>query len=105
MDLQLMRLKKLAGYKSRDVFADKIGVNRRTTTKISGRRHGRMALEQAYNCAVINCHRRIAGLVHAPASEDPRAALERYYDAMDDEGHAVLAESARLMSRNRDARP
>lgn len=107
MDLQLMRLRKLAGYKSRNVFADKIGVNRHTykswetgTTK--------MTLEQAYNCAVaLNCTiDEIAGLVHAPASEDPhRAALERYYDAMDDEGHAVLAESARLMSRNRDARP
>ena len=103
MDLQLMRLRKRAGYKSRDAFADEIGVNRHTY-KSWETGTAKMTLEQAYNCAVaLNCTiDEIAGLEHPLASSDPhRAALERYYDDLDSEGHAVLAESARLMRRNR----
>lgn len=106
MDLQLMRLRKLAGYKSRDAFADEIGVNRHTY-KSWETGTVKMTLEQAYNCAIaLNCTiDEIAGLEHPPATTDPhRAALERYYDAMDSEGHAALTESARLMSRNHGIR-
>lgn len=107
MQLHLMQLRKRAGYKSRDVFADEIGVNRHT---YKSRETGtaKITLEQAYRCAVaLDCTiDEIAGLEHPPLLADPhRVALMRYYDAMDEEGHAILAESARLMSGGANARP
>ena len=55
MDLQLMKLRKLAGYKNRESFADHIGVNR-YTYKSWETGAAMMNFEQACMCAdALNC--------------------------------------------------
>lgn len=55
MNLQLMKLRKLAGYKSRDAFAKKIGVNRYTYRSWESGA-AMMSLEQACMIAdILDC--------------------------------------------------
>lgn len=55
MDLQLMKLRKLAGYKNRDAFAEKIGVNKYTYRSWESGA-AMMSLEQACMVAdVLEC--------------------------------------------------
>lgn len=55
MNIQLMRLRKAAGYSNRDDFADKIGVNKYTYRSWESGA-AMMNAEQVWNCAVaLNC--------------------------------------------------
>lgn len=55
MNIQLMKLRKAAGYSNRDDFADKIGVNKYTYRSWESGA-AMMNAEQIWNCAVaLNC--------------------------------------------------
>ena len=55
MNIQLMRLRKAAGYTNRDVFASKIGVNKYTYRSWESGA-AMMNAEQVWDCAVaLNC--------------------------------------------------
>ena len=78
MDLQLMQLRKKAGYKNRDDFAKKIGVNKHTYRSWECGA-AMMSLEQAYNITeVLGCTLdELAGrtpppkpLAHSPAETE-----------------------------------
>lgn len=98
MDLQLMRLRKLAGYRNRDDFAARIGVNKHTyrSWETGG---AMMSFEQAIMCAeALGCTTdELAGL-NPPETTytDPRQdELNRCWDACDEVGKAHILESAR----------
>ena len=57
MNVQLMRLRKAAGYSNRDDFAKKIGVNKYTYPSWESGA-AMMSAEQAWNCAVALDHPR-----------------------------------------------
>ncbi|MEG1827001.1 MAG: helix-turn-helix transcriptional regulator [Gordonibacter sp.] len=107
MNLQLKRLRKLAGYRTQDEFAAVLGVPERRYASWE-RGEVMMSLEQAYHCAVaLNCTiDEIAGLSHptSPRSDPEHASLDEYYESMGDDGRAALVESARFMSGNYGAR-
>lgn len=107
MDLQLMKIRKRAGYKNRDDFADRIGVNRYTYRSWESGA-AMMSLEQAYNVTeVLGCT-----LEELVGRSQPRErfgdpdqeALNGYYESMNGGGRTALVESARLMSGSPDVR-
>ena len=87
MDLQLMKLRKAAGYANRDDFADALGVNR-ATYKAWETGRTRLKLEDACNiAALLNCTLdELAGRDFQPKQySDPRQQSLNYsYSMLDD---------------------
>lgn len=106
MKLQLQRLRKLAGYKTQKDAADALGVPERRYASWE-REEAMINLEQAAECAVLfGCTiDAIAGLEHPVTFSDPgQAALNGYYQSMNDEGRDALLNTAKLMSGSPDTR-
>ena len=98
MNLQLQRLRKQAGYKSQQAFADRIGVTPRCYASWE-RQEVAMSFEQAIMCAeALGCTTdELAGL-NPPETTytDPRQdELNRCWSACDESGKAHILESAR----------
>lgn len=99
MELQLQRLRKLAGLSQQDM-ADALGIKKRTYGSWE-RQEVALSLEQACRCAILlNCTTdEIAGLEHSISYIDPaQKALNGYYESMNSSGRNALVETARLMS-------
>lgn len=100
MDLQLMKLRKMAGYRNRDDFAAKLGVNKYTYRSWESGA-AMMSLEQAYEitealgCTLDElCGRRVERSYFDPN----QAALNGYYESMNDGGKTLLVETAESIS-------
>lgn len=100
MDLQLMRLRKQAGYRSRDDFAKEIEVNK-YTYKSWETGAAMMSLEQACQiCNVLNCTLdQLAGRTPpgAAAADERLERIERAYRDMNETGRDALETSARAL--------
>ena len=98
MNLRLMELRKQAGYKNRDAFAERLGVNK-FTYKSWETGKAMMSLAQACRCCdVLGCSLdELVGREWHPSYADPREAeLHRCWDASTEENrHALL-----VMARN-----
>lgn len=106
MDLQLMRLRKQAGYRNRDDFAKVLGVNRHTYRSWETGA-AMMSLEQAYNVAVaLGCTlNELVGMDPSPhVYSDPRQAeLNRCWESLDPERQDRIiadAQDLELAKRN-----
>lgn len=102
MEIKLMEFRKAAGFKNRDVFAEKIGVNKYTYRSWESGA-AMMNAEQIWNCAVaLNCtpndllgwydeHPEDRPLSPpATAATDPMAAdLVRHFSNLSEEGREV----------------
>ena len=100
MDLQLMKLRKMAGYKNRDDFAAKLGVNKYTYRSWESGA-AMMSLEQAYEVTeVLGCTLdELCGRKMERSYFDPdQAALNGYYESMNDSGRTLLVETAESIS-------
>jgi DNA-binding XRE family transcriptional regulator len=103
MNLQLMRLRKQAGYKNRDDFAERISVNRYTYRSWESGA-AMMSLEQAYDVTeALGCT--LDELVgRKPPSHgfsDPKQKeLNARYENMNDDGHETLLKVARSMEKD-----
>ena len=106
MNLQLQRLRKLAGFKTQKEVADALGVPERRYASWE-REEAMINLEQAYNCArLFGCSiDAIAGYTPPVSYSDPaQAALNGYWECMNDKGRSALLNSAELMSGSPDTR-
>lgn len=94
MNLQLMRLRKAAGYANRDDFADALGVNR-ATFKAWETGRTRLKLEDACDIAdLLHCTLdELAGRdFHPAAYSDPRQqALNHCYGQLNERSKSELA--------------
>ena len=94
MNLQLMRLRKAAGYANRDDFADALGVNH-ATFKAWETGRTRLKLEDACDIAdLLHCTLdELAGRDFQPAAySDPRQqALNHSYSLLDEKSKGDLA--------------
>lgn len=100
MNLQLQKLRKLAGFKTQIAAAKALGVPERRYASWE-RGEAMINLEQAYNCALLfGCSiDAIAGLENPISFIDPKQkALNGYYESMNTGGRNALVETARLMS-------
>ena len=100
MNLQLQKLRKLAGFKTQIAAAEALGVPERRYASWE-RGEAMINLEQAYNCALLfGCSiDAIAGLENPVSYIDPKQkALNGYYESMNTGGRNALVETARLMS-------
>ena len=70
MDLQLMKLRKMAGYRNRDDFAEKLGVNKYTYRSWESGT-AMMSLEQAYNVTEVLGCTRLRSTIGRPAGVYP----------------------------------
>lgn len=107
MKTQLQRIRKEKGFKSARAFADSIGMNVHTYTDYEqGRRM--FTLEAAWEFAdALECTLdELAGREWpAPAFSDPgQAALNGYWESMNDDGREALVHTAKLMSGSPDTR-
>ena len=100
MDLQLMRLRKEAGYKNRDDFAAHIGVNK-YTYKSWETGVAMMNLEQACQISnVLGCTLdELAGRTPpaAPVADPRLERIQRAYREMNETGRDALATNARAL--------
>ena len=99
MDLQLQRMRKLAGLDQQEM-ADALGIKKRTYGSWE-RGEVTISFPQAIACAeVLGCTTdELAGRKPIRSFADPQqAALNGYYESMNERGRATLVESARLMS-------
>lgn len=102
MELQLAKYRKLAGFKSRDAFADHIGVNKYTYRSWESGA-AMMNLEQAYDCAVaLGCTLNdLVGMKSTRSYTDPRqAAINGHFETFNDSGKTELATMAERMSHD-----
>ena len=99
MDLQLKRFRNLRGL-SQDEMAERLGVKTsRYGTWERGERT--MSFQQAIACAeILGCTTdELAGRKPVRSFADPdQAALNGYFESMNERGRSALVESARLMS-------
>lgn len=96
MDLQLMRLRKLAGYKSRDAFAEKLGVNKYTYRSWESGA-AMMSLEQACDVVdILGCTlEELVGREPIHSYTDARQQLiNDAFENSNDAGRDYLASSA-----------
>ena len=99
MELQLQRMRKLAGLDQQEM-ADALGIKKRTYGSWE-RGEVTISFPQAIACAeVLGCTTaELAGRKPIRSFADPQqAALNGYYESMNERGRATLVESARLMS-------
>ena len=102
MELQLMKLRKLAGYRNRDDFAAKLGVNKHTYRSWETGA-AMMSLEQAYKVTeILGCTLdELVGRESARSFADPgQAALNACYENMNDDGKGTLVSVARSLERD-----
>lgn len=102
MELQLAKYRKLAGFKSRDAFAEHIGVNKYTYRSWESGA-AMMSLEQAYDCAVaLGCTLNdLVGMKVSRSYADPRqAAINGHFESFNDSGKTELATMADRMSHD-----
>jgi len=102
MELQLAKYRKLAGFKSRDAFAEHIGVNKYTYRSWESGA-AMMNLEQAYDCAIaLGCTLNdLVGMKSSRSFADPRqAAINGHFDTFNDSGKTELATIAERMSHD-----
>lgn len=101
MDLQLKRLRKEAGYKSRSAFAEKLGTNERNI-KAWELGETRLSLAQACDIAdLLHCTLdELAGRDFQPAAySDPRQqALNHSYSLLDERSKGELSGLAATMT-------
>lgn len=100
LDLQLKRFRKLAGFKKQSDMADALGIPHRRYESWE-RGEAMMSLEQAYKVTeVLGCTLdELCGRKVERHYIDPKqAALNGYYESMNETGRTTLVESARLMS-------
>lgn len=105
MELQLQRMRKLAGLDQQEM-ADALGIKKRTYGSWE-REEVAMSFPQAIACAeVLGCTTdELAGRKPIRSYTDPnQAALNGYYESMNDRGRETLVESARLMSDGNSVR-
>lgn len=98
MNLQLQRLRKLAGFKTQKEVADALGVPERRYASWE-REEAMINLEQAYNCArLFGCSiDAIAGYTPPVSYSDPaQEALNGYWESMNDDGRERLLGIAEL---------
>lgn len=98
MNLQLQRLRKLAGFKTQKEAADALGVPERRYASWE-REEAMINLEQAYDCArLFRCSiDAIAGYDPPVSYSDPaQAALNGYWESMNDDGRERLLGIAEL---------
>lgn len=98
MNLQLQRLRKLAGFKTQKEVADALGVPERRYASWE-REEAMINLEQAYNCArLFGCSiDAIAGYTPPISYADPaQEALNGYWESMNDDGRERLLGIAEL---------
>lgn len=99
MDLQLKRFRNLRGL-SQDEMAERLGVK---TSRYGTWERGEctMSFPQAIACAeILGCTTdELAGRKPVRSFADPdQAALNGYFESMNERGRSALVESARLMS-------
>ena len=102
MELQLAKYRKLAGFKSRDAFAEYIGVNKYTYRSWESGL-AMMNLEQAYDCAVaLGCTLNdLVGMSTSHVYSDKRQALiNGHFESFNDSGKTELATIAERMSHD-----
>ena len=102
MELQLAKYRKLAGFKSRDAFAEYIGVNKYTYRSWESGA-AMMNLEQAYDCAVaLGCTLNdLVGMKSDRSFTDPRqASINGHFETFNDSGKTELATIAERMSHD-----
>ena len=102
MELQLAKYRKLAGFKSRDAFAEHIGVNKYTYRSWESGA-AMMNLEQAYDCAVaLGCTLNdLVGMESSRSYTDPRqAAINGHFETFNDSGKTELATMTERMSHD-----
>ena len=102
MELQLAKYRKLAGFKSRDAFAEHIGVNKYTYRSWESGA-AMMNLEQAYDCAIaLGCTLNdLVGMKSSRSFADPRqAAINGHFETFNDSGKTELATIAERMSHD-----
>lgn len=101
MDLQLKRLRKEAGYKSRSAFAEKLGINERNI-KAWELGETRLSLAQACDIAdLLHCSLdELAGRDFQPAAySDPRQqALNHSYSLLNEKSKGELSGLAATMT-------
>lgn len=107
MKTNLQAMRKRAGFKSAKAFADHIGMNVGTYTNYEqGTRT--INLEVAWELAdKLDCTLdELAGREPPPVTytDHNQAALNGYYESMNEDGRSALVESARLMSGSPDVR-
>ena len=110
MKLRLMELRKQAGYRSRDDFAEKLGVNK-YTYKSWETGKTMMSLEQAFDVAdVLGCS--LDELIVQPKSQkrppytDPgQEQLNSSYESMNDDGREMLVNVAKSLKKDPDNQP
>lgn len=107
MKTQLQRIRKEKGFKSARAFAEHIGMSKNTYTNYEqGTRP--LTLELAWEFAdALECTLdELAGREWpAPAFSDPgQAALNGYWESMNDDGREALVHTAKLMSGSPDTR-
>lgn len=107
MRSNLQEMRKRAGYKSAKAFADKIGMSVNTYTNYEQGKVN-LTLEKAWEFAdILRCSLDDLAGREAPKrtySDPNQAALNGYYESMNDNGKSALTESARLMSGNPETR-
>ena len=98
-----MKLRKLAGYRNRDDFARKLGVNKYTyrswesgTTQLSLEHACRLC--DHLGCTLDELVGRESSADVAQISEDDQSDLNRFYESMTDSGRTLLTQVAKHMS-------
>lgn len=102
LELQLKRLRKLAGFKTQADMAKALGVPNRRYESWE-REEAMMSLEQAYNVTeVLGCTlEELVGRAPVRSFADPgQAALNACYENMNEEGKGTLVSVARSLERD-----
>ena len=110
MKLRLMELRKQAGYRSRDDFAEKLGVNK-YTYKSWETGKTMMSLEQAFDVAdVLGCS--LDELIvqpkpqkRSPYTDPGQEQLNSSYESMNDDGREMLVNVAKSLKKDPDNQP
>lgn len=91
MEIYLSELRKRAGYKNRDAFAEAIGVNRYTYRSWESGA-AMMSLEQAFNCCIaLGCTLNdLVGMGERRISDDELGLIECYRMATPRQRYALI---------------
>ncbi len=110
--LQLKEMRKRAGYKTQKAAADALGIKERKYASWE-RGEVQLTLEDTFNIGLVFECSEILGCsldelagrqVGASFSDSGQAALNGYYESMNDQGRETLVQTARLMSGSPDTR-
>lgn len=107
--LQLKKMRKLAGYKTQKAAAEALCVKERKYASWE-RGEVQLTLEDAFNIGLIfGCTPNdlcgwCGDTSNASFADSGQAALNGYYESMNDKGREALVQTARLMSGSPDTR-